>query len=120
YAKYGGIKFLEAAHVKDAMASLRILENPWDEVSWFRVLHLAEGIGPAGARKILEQIGLREGPDPDKPSPMQRFLFDELELPRQSGSAVKELRAAFMDCLDETTTPPASQLERLRRFLEPA
>ena len=120
YVKYGGIKFLEAAHVKDAMACLRILENPWDEVSWFRVLHLADGIGPTGARKILEQIGLREGPNPDRPSPMQRFLFDALEVPRRAGRAIQELRAAFTDSLDESAAPPASQLERIRRFLEPA
>ena len=46
FVKYGGLKFLEAAHVKDMLALLRILENPRDEVSWFRVLQLPDGIGP--------------------------------------------------------------------------
>ena len=46
YVKYGGLKFLEAAHVKDVLALLRILDNPFDEVSWFRVLQLLEGVGP--------------------------------------------------------------------------
>ena len=47
FVKYGGLKFLEAAHVKDALAMLRVLENPHDEVAWFRVLQLPEGMGPA-------------------------------------------------------------------------
>ena len=45
FVKYGGLKFLEAAHVKDALSLLRVLENPFDEVSWFRVLQLPEGVG---------------------------------------------------------------------------
>ena len=47
FVKYGGLKFLEAAHVKDALALLRVLENPHDEVAWFRVLQLPDGMGPA-------------------------------------------------------------------------
>ncbi len=43
FEKWGGLKFLEAAHVKDVLAFLRILENPRDEVSWFRILLLLPG-----------------------------------------------------------------------------
>ena len=50
FVKYGGLKFLESAHIKDVLSVMRILENPRDEVSWFRVLQLLDGIGPAGAR----------------------------------------------------------------------
>jgi len=53
FEKWGGIKFLEAAHVKDILAFLRILENPRDEVSWFRVLTLLPGIGDITARAAL-------------------------------------------------------------------
>ena len=59
FVKYGGLKFMEAAHVKDTLALLRVLENPYDEVSWFRVLQLPEGLGPATARRLMEQIGVR-------------------------------------------------------------
>ena len=45
--------------MKDALALLRVLENPWDEVSWFRVLQLPEGIGPATARRLMDQLGVR-------------------------------------------------------------
>ena len=43
FEKWGGLKFLEAAHVKDVLAFLRVLENPRDEVSWYRILHAAAG-----------------------------------------------------------------------------
>ena len=58
FVKYGGLKFLESAHIKDVLAILRVLENPRDEVSWFRVLQLLDGIGPAGARAIMHAIGV--------------------------------------------------------------
>lgn len=53
FVKYGGLKFLEAAHVKDVLCILRWAENPRDDVAGFRVLQLLPGIGPAHARKIL-------------------------------------------------------------------
>jgi DNA helicase-2/ATP-dependent DNA helicase PcrA len=53
FEKWGGLKFLEAAHVKDVLAFLRVIENPRDEVSWFRLLQLLPGIGEATARSII-------------------------------------------------------------------
>ncbi len=50
FVKYGGLKFLEAAHVKDFVAGVRLLDNPADEIAWFRLLRLHDGIGPARAR----------------------------------------------------------------------
>ena len=54
FDKWGGLKFLEAAHVKDVLAFLRILENPRDEVSWYRLLLLMPGIGEVTARNAME------------------------------------------------------------------
>jgi len=54
FVKYGGLKFLEAAHVKDVVCILRWAENPRDDVAGFRVLQLLPGIGPAHARRILD------------------------------------------------------------------
>jgi ATP-dependent DNA helicase UvrD/PcrA len=56
FVKYGGLKFLEAAHVKDALALLRLVENPRDEVAAFRVLQLLPGIGPAAAQKGVRHL----------------------------------------------------------------
>lgn len=65
FHKYGGLKFVEAAHVKDMLAFLRVLENPYDEISWFRILLLLDGIGPAAARRIMAAIGVRRGGERD-------------------------------------------------------
>lgn len=53
FVKFGGLKFLEAAHVKDFVAGLRLLDNAADEIAWFRLLRLHDGIGPARARDLL-------------------------------------------------------------------
>jgi len=57
FVKYGGLKFLEAAHVKDVLCVLRWAENPRDDIAGFRVLQLLPGIGPAHARRILNGGG---------------------------------------------------------------
>jgi DNA helicase-2/ATP-dependent DNA helicase PcrA len=56
FVKRGGFKFIETAHVKDVLAHLRIVANPRDAVSWHRVLHLIDGIGPKGAENIFQWI----------------------------------------------------------------
>ncbi|MFN7459505.1 MAG: ATP-dependent helicase [Gemmatimonas sp.] len=56
YEKWGGLKFLEAAHIKDLLAFVRILENPRDEVSWYRILRLLPGVGDATARAAIELL----------------------------------------------------------------
>jgi ATP-dependent DNA helicase UvrD/PcrA len=55
FVKYGGLKFLEAAHVKDVLCILRWAENPRDDIAGFRVLQLLPGLGPAHARRILDR-----------------------------------------------------------------
>jgi DNA helicase II / ATP-dependent DNA helicase PcrA len=56
FVKFGGLKFLEAAHIKDVLAFLRWAENPRDQVAGFRVIQLLPGAGPATARRILNHI----------------------------------------------------------------
>jgi DNA helicase-2/ATP-dependent DNA helicase PcrA len=56
FVKYGGLKFLEAAHVKDVLSVLRWCENPHDRVAGFRVLQLLPGIGPSTAARILDEV----------------------------------------------------------------
>ena len=60
FEKWGGLKFLEAAHVKDVLAFLRVLENPRDEVSWYRLLQLMPGIGETTARRAIEALADRD------------------------------------------------------------
>lgn len=56
YVKYGGLKFLEAAHVKDTLSVLKWAENPKNEVAAFRVLKLLPGMGPANAGKCFDAL----------------------------------------------------------------
>jgi DNA helicase II / ATP-dependent DNA helicase PcrA len=56
FVKYGGLKFLEAAHVKDVLCILRWAENPKDTVAGFRVMQLLPGVGPQTARIVLGQL----------------------------------------------------------------
>ena len=60
YQKFGGMKFIETAHIKDVLAFLRIAENPKDVISWYRVLLLHEGIGPKKAQEIIEKVNSGE------------------------------------------------------------
>jgi DNA helicase-2/ATP-dependent DNA helicase PcrA len=53
FVKYGGLKFLDAAHVKDAVALLRFAENPRDRIAGFRVAQLLPGVGPKIAATIV-------------------------------------------------------------------
>ncbi|MFN8232429.1 MAG: ATP-dependent helicase [Actinomycetota bacterium] len=81
FVKYGGLKFLETSHVKDALALLRVLENPRDEVSWFRVLQLPDGMGPATARRLIDEVGVRDT-GADAGSALMRFLSRPVHVPR--------------------------------------
>src|SRR5208282_2712050 len=59
FVKFGGLKFLEAAHIKDLLAVLRWAENPLDRMTGFRVLQLLPGIGPGTAGKLLDRLAGR-------------------------------------------------------------
>jgi DNA helicase II / ATP-dependent DNA helicase PcrA len=133
YVKYGGLKFLEAAHVKDLLAMLRLLDNPWDELAWFRVLRLLEGVGQATAQRIMAELGVRRasgGPDSAPTSggrdpvvtPLARLLAAPPRVPASAGEELSGLRAALAECADGclpggATPPPGVQVERLRRWL---
>jgi DNA helicase-2/ATP-dependent DNA helicase PcrA len=60
FIKFGGMKFIESAHIKDILAFMRIALNPRDFVSWYRVLLLHEGIGPKKAQQIIDAIANQE------------------------------------------------------------
>ncbi len=56
FVKFGGLKFLDAAHIKDVLALLRFVENPRDKVAGFRLMQLLPGVGPTTAQRVLEHI----------------------------------------------------------------
>jgi DNA helicase II / ATP-dependent DNA helicase PcrA len=62
FVKFGGLRFLDAAHIKDMLALLRFVENPKDRVAGFRLMHLIPGVGSASAQRLLDHIA--GGADP--------------------------------------------------------
>lgn len=76
FVKFGGLKFLDAAHVKDMLAVMRFAQNPRDRVAGFRVLKLLPGIGPQTAGKILDTIAA-------DPEPLQSLA--EIPPPAKTG-----------------------------------
>jgi DNA helicase-2/ATP-dependent DNA helicase PcrA len=62
FVKFGGLKFTEAAHVKDVLAHIRVLVNPMDTLAWNRILLLIDGIGPKTAQDLFEWIRLASNP----------------------------------------------------------
>ena len=123
YVKYGGLKFLEAAHVKDLIALLRVLDNPRDELAWFRTLQLLEGVGAATARRVMEELQVGQAGEPNV-TPLGRLLAAPPRVPAAAREELGGLRAALAECADGclpggATPPPAVQVERLRQWLGP-
>ena len=119
FVKYGGLKFLEAAHVKDLLALLRLLDNPRDELAWHRVLKLLPGVGPGTVRRVLAEIGLDDESDPDRA--LNEFLAGRATLPTAARQPADVLRSAMSECRGdaELQPPPAVQVDRLAAALAP-
>ncbi len=78
FLKFGGMKFIETAHIKDILAFLRIASNPKDVVSWYRVLLLHEGIGPKTAQKILDELSTGKISVNQNPENSSKFRYEKL------------------------------------------
>jgi DNA helicase II / ATP-dependent DNA helicase PcrA len=98
FVKYGGLRFTEAAHVKDFLAAARVVANPADDLGWFRVLRLHEGIGPAHARRIVDALRLAD------PSPLERWPAAAGLIPSRARDAVSATVTALIGAaeLDRT------------------
>jgi DNA helicase-2/ATP-dependent DNA helicase PcrA len=119
FVKYGGLRFLEAAHVRDLLGCLRLMANPWDELAWLRVLRLADGVGPATAQRAVERLDVR-GCERGAPDPLTTFCKDPSRVVGAS-RAVRDLTLlsdALAACRSERLSP-AAQVECLRQALDP-
>jgi len=90
FVKYGGLKFTEAAHVKDFLAAARVVANPSDDLAWFRLLRLHEGIGPAHARRVIDGLRLAD------PAPLERWQAALALAPARSRPALAVTVTALM------------------------
>ena len=115
FVKYGGLKMLEAAHIKDLLSFLRVLENPSDELAWHRVLGLARGIGPAVARAVMSHLAI---PDP---AALRRLVDDPPPVPCNAQADLARLQEAFGACMPDLGGPhsPAVEIDALRTRLQP-
>jgi DNA helicase II / ATP-dependent DNA helicase PcrA len=110
YHKYGGLRFLEAAHIKDLIAFLRVAENPRDAMAWFRVLQLLDGVGPATASRIMQHVAA-EG--------YRLAALDTAPCPEPVRPAVAGIGALLRDLAGHGRLNPAAQVERVRRAYDP-
>jgi DNA helicase-2/ATP-dependent DNA helicase PcrA len=113
FVKYGGLRYLEAAHVKDYVALLRLTDNQADEISWFRVLQLLDGVGPIRARRMLDAL---RGPHGGSPQ-LARWPEAAGNVPDGARDHAAGLIAALRDDRDED--PAVVRAEHLRDALAP-
>jgi ATP-dependent DNA helicase UvrD/PcrA len=109
FVKYGGLKFLEAAHVKDALCVLRWIENPRDAIAAFRVLQLLPGIGPATAREALEHLS---------GAGWDFAVLDGFRTPAATAPHWPELCSLLFE-LRQDATPWVGQMALARRWYQP-
>ena len=109
FVKYGGLKFLEAAHVKDLLSILRWADNPRNEIAAFRVLQLMDGVGPANARRSLDALA-RAG--------FEMRTLREVEVPLAASVQWNAL-ADLLESLGNPAAPWAGQTRQAREWYTP-
>lgn len=131
FVKYGGLKYLEAAHVKDFVALLRLADNGGDDIAWFRVLQLVEGLGPASARRAIAVMSgeapgelastvrdeVAEGRLAAVPDRLAAWGEARVVVPERARASADALIAALIVARDEQR--PGPRAEGLREVLAP-
>ena len=110
YEKWGGLKFLEAAHIKDILAFLRVLENPRDEVSWYRLLRLLPGVGDATARAAVELLTAHE---------WQPMAIGAVRAPARARPGLHALSALLDGMRRVNVTSPSEAIRLVRQLYDP-
>ncbi len=109
FVKFGGLKFLDSAHVKDMLAMLRFAQNPRDRIAGFRLMQLLPGVGPASAQRVLEQMGAQ---------PDALAALAEIPPPPRAG----DHWTTFIDTLQRIRSGNPGwpgEIEHARRWYEP-
>jgi DNA helicase-2/ATP-dependent DNA helicase PcrA len=131
FHKYGGLRYLEAAHVKDFVATLRLVDNGADDVAWFRVLQLVEGLGPVSARRVIAAMNgdrrdlladsvreeVAEGRLAAVPDRLAAWASARDLVPAAARESADGLIAALRDAREEPR--PGPRAEALRDVLAP-
>ncbi len=109
FVKFGGLKFLDAAHVKDMLALLRFVENPRDQVAGFRLMQLLPGVAPASAKRVL--MYMMQAADP-------LGALTDCPMPQRAGDEWRTFIETVAALRSGRTGWPA-ELELTRRWYEP-
>ena len=117
FVKYGGLRYLEAAHVKDLLAAFRLADNPRDEMAWFRLLQLLPGVGPAKARRAINALRDMDGKIPLSHGEIRRRWSDVVDvLPNEVGEMSRDLADALCE---KELEPVEVHAERIRQAIVP-
>ncbi len=109
FVKFGGLKFLDSAHVKDMLAALRFAQNPRDRVAGFRLMQILPGVGPSTAQKVLDHMA-------EDPSPVAALAA--MPAPPRSGDDW----TSFVSTMQQLKTGKAgwpAEIELVRQWYEP-
>jgi DNA helicase-2/ATP-dependent DNA helicase PcrA len=109
FVKFGGLKFLDAAHVKDLLALLRFVQNPRDRLAGFRLMQLLPGVGPTSAQRVLDRMH-------DAADPIGALM--EAPAPPRAGDEW----LSFIDTIAQLRAGSAgwpAEIERTRTWYEP-
>jgi DNA helicase II / ATP-dependent DNA helicase PcrA len=114
YRKYGGLRFLETAHVKDFVSAARLLENSHDEVAWYRMLRLHRNIGPTRGKSLLEVVR------PSETDALSRWPELVAAAPPNTRAELSESLAGLLEARGETGPgqKAGSVLRAIRPLLE--
>ncbi len=109
FVKYGGLKFLEAAHVKDVLSVLRWAENPRNQIAAFRVLQLLPGMGPAHSRACIDFLATKQN------------AFKALAEFTPPTATIEAWRPfmRMMEFIADPATPWPGQAQRVREWFTP-
>ena len=113
FRKFGGLRFIEAAHVKDMLAILRWVENPADRVTGFRVLQLLDGVGAATAGSVLDAMS-----DP-KPGGDAVAALAAFRPPARATEPWRELVRLFDQLRRRRASDWPAELDLVRRWYQP-
>ncbi len=117
FAKYGGLRFLEAAHVKDALACLRWAENPRDTLAAFRVAQLLPGMGPRIADRLVRHVG--EVGAAGIALPAALAAFGPPAAAAEEWPAFASLFSLLCGAAPTVATPWTAQMGLVRRWYQP-
>jgi DNA helicase-2/ATP-dependent DNA helicase PcrA len=118
FRKFGGIRFAESAHIKDALSFLRVVVKPSDTLSWFRALKLIDHIGDATVYQILEHLGVEQREF--RSVRTRSALFKKLQrFPARVAYKTQLDRLARVFCTIVEGKNPGEQLSAVLRFYRP-